>query len=80
MKPGKRRMRGRKVLDNLLLRGRLKVKVNRTRDSSKDRDNREETGVEGRIEVDLELVGEVEEVEEEVVPNNRVVRLLKKLE
>lgn len=73
-------MRGRKVLDNLLLRGRLKVKVNRTRDSSKDRDNREETGVEGRIEVDLELVGEVEEVEEEVVPNNRVVRLLKKLE
>jgi chorismate-pyruvate lyase len=65
LKLGKKRMRGKRVLDNLLsnllglnkVRDRVKVKANR------DRVSKEVVGEEGRIEVDQEL----EEEEEGVV-------------
>jgi hypothetical protein len=76
LKLGKKRMRGRRELDNLLpsLRVRDSLLPN-----NRDRDSKEVTGEEGQNEVDQELEGEGEEgVEGDEVVLSRVDRLLRR--
>jgi hypothetical protein len=67
-------MRGKRELDNLLLRARVRDSL---LPSNRVRDSKEVTGEDGQIEVDLELEGEDGVEGDEEVPS-RVDRLLRR--